>query len=522
LPKVVELENERSFVLNFGGKEFKEALEFVKKLEGRLFISSKKHWTVPISLDIINKLKANNWKFIEGAYDIAYGNSKSKFVIGKREIPLVPLDKKLCNKELRQYQFEAIQKICGLKGRAILSFPPGCGKTAVAASYFRYRIEHTPVLVVCPAFLKIHWQRELLSWGGLGSYICSGRKVNRPSSKYPVWIINYDIIQYWQDAIIGQHFNTIIIDECQYVANTEAQRTDSIIQISKNIKQIIAISGTPIKNRPKEFYTVLHLIDPKTFNNRWNYLQRYCNPQYTPFGLQFNGATNVDELHILVSNYMIRKEKEELLPELPKKTRYVIPMELSKPEVYKEAEEEIELLIKQNKNKEAHEKLMELSNTAFPLKKESLIAWINNWLEENENESLVIMAYHHAVIDYLKDTYEDATVIDGRVPTESRQALVDKFQKGDYRILIGQIQAAGVGFTFTKASTMVIAEVCYVPGDLEQAEDRIHRLTQLDDHVSIYYLVGEKTIEDAMLNSIQKKTNNLSRILDGKGSKFFE
>jgi SNF2 family DNA or RNA helicase len=69
---------------------------------------------------------------------------------------------------------------------------------------------------------------------------------------------------------------------------------------------------------------------------------------------------------------------------------------------------------------------------------------------------------------------------------------------------------------------MFIVEVCYVPGDLEQVEDRLQRLTQTADEVNIYYLIGENTIEDSMLDSVQRKANNLARILDGKGKKFFD
>ena len=197
-------------------------------------------------------------------------------------------------------------------------------------------------------------------------------------------------------------------------------------------------------------------------------------------------------------------------------------MELSQPEAYKQAEDEIELLLKQNKKKEAKTALMELSNTAFPLKKEAVMAWIDAWLEKNPEESLVIAAFHHAVLDFIAEKYPDSILIDGRHPAEKRQEQVDAFQRGEKRILIGQIQAAGIGFTMTKASTMVVAEVCYVPGDLEQLEDRLARLTQLADRVEIYYLVGEGTIEDAMMDSVAKKANNLSKILDGKSLAFWE
>jgi SWI/SNF-related matrix-associated actin-dependent regulator 1 of chromatin subfamily A len=524
LPKIVEQHSEKEFRLIFNGPHFKEALPFVKGIEGRIFHNDGKFWTVPISPQIIQKLKQNRWAFKDDARELAYGPDPDKDKpedLAIREIPVAGIDETRLNKKLRPYQVLAVKQVCGLDGRAIVSFPPGCGKTAVAASYFRVRLEDAPVLVICPAFLKIHWKREMMEWGGLGSHICGGRKPYRPPVKMPCWIINYDLLQYWQTELIFQKFKTIIIDECQMVSNHETARTDSMLQIAKHTPHIIAVSGTPIKNRPKEFFTILHLLYPDLFPNRYRFYHRWCDPQYGYNGLEFKGATHVEELHAKISGFMIRKEKAELLPELPPKKRYVIPMELSQPEAYKQAEAEIELLIKQNKRKEAHDALMELSNTAFPFKKDSVLAWIDDWLEKNPDESLVIMVYHHAVIDYLKEHYADAIVIDGRRSAEKRQYLVDEFQEGKKRILIGQIQAAGIGFTMTKASTMVVAEVCYVPGDLEQMEDRELRLGQLADEVSIYYLVGEGTIEDAMLNSVERKTNSLSRILDGKGATFF-
>lgn len=867
MSKIVEQHSDKEFRLIFNGPHFREALPFVKGLEGRTFHNEGKFWTVPISPQIIQKLKQHRWAFKDSAHDLAYGPDPDKDKpedLTIREIPVAEIDETKLNKKLRPYQVLAVKQVCGLNGRAIISFPPGCGKTAVAASYFRVRLEDFPVLVICPAFLKIHWKREMMEWGGLGSHICRGRKPHRPSVKKPVWIINYDLLQYWQTELIFQKFKTIIIDECQMVSNHETARTDSLLQIAKHVPHIIAVSGTPIKNRPREFFTILHLLYPEQFPNRYKFYHRYClpgnapilmgnyttkpiskvkigdriigwqkenvqnklccttvkdvikkraslikvslsngdsivctpdhkwfnglsisadrsreysmpsageiakkgfckhasrlvrifplqtipyadsneykigyvfgflmgdgwfseikktrynifrdifvsenkkyaigaackdkaplfyikeimdllhipshigrrgdglhsismcnakmcsflqkgfprtkegyagflggiydaegsgavitqyeavnskvcriieeafafleipynkrkdtysilggrkglirfwditapkvqrklvaflkkyagqamtdkayvtkitplpgkhivytlttntgnyiaygygskncDPQYGYNGLEFKGATHVEELHAKISGFMIRKEKWELLPELPPKKRYVIPMELSQPEAYKQAEAEIELLIKQNKRKEAHDALMELSNTAFPLKKDSVLAWIDDWLEKNPDESLVIVVYHHAVIDFLRDYYEDAIIVDGRRPAEKRQYLVDAFQAGESRILIGQILAAGIGFTMTKASTMVVAEVCYVPGDLEQMEDREQRMGQLADEVSIYYLVGEGTIEDAMLNSVERKTNSLSQILDGKGASFF-
>ena len=524
MAKIVEQHSEKEFRLIFNGPHFREALPFVKSLEGRVFHNEGKFWTVPISPAIIQRLKQNRWSFKDDARETAYGPDPDKDRpedLTIREIPVASIDETKLNKKLRPYQVLAVKQLVGLNGRAIISFPPGCGKTAVAASYFRVRLEDSPVLVICPAFLKIHWKREMFSWGGLGSHICSGRKPRRPPVKMPAWIINYDLLQYWQDELIFQRFKTIIIDECQMIANHETARTDSLLQIAKQVPHIIAVSGTPIKNRPREYFTILHLLYPKEFPNRFKFYYRHCDPQYGFNGLEFNGATHVEELHARTSGLMLRKTKAELLPELPPKVRYVIPMELSQPEVYKIAEAEIVLLLKQNKKKEAHDALMELSNTAFPLKKDAVLAWIDDWLEKHPDESLVIMAYHHAVIDYLCEHYEDAIVVDGRRPAEKRQLLVDKFQQGKNRILIGQIQAAGIGFTMTKASTMVVAEVCYVPGDLEQMEDREQRIGQFADEVSIYYLVGEGTIEDAMLDSVEKKTNVLSRILDGKEASFF-
>lgn len=517
--KVVELENEKEFHLTFGGKDFTPGLTFVKQLPGRLFHGQGKYWTVPISPDVIQRLKADRWSFLGPAYDLVYG-VKAPTVI-EQEIPRIAVNKSLLHKDLRPYQQVALEQICGLRGKALLSFPPGCGKTAVAASIFRVSLENAPALVVCPAFLKPHWRRELMKWGGVFSFICSGRKPRRPPHKVPVWIINYEILQYWQEVLVGQRFITIIIDECQKMSNDSAMQTKSLLAIAKLSPKVIALSGTPIKNRPKEFYNILHLLAPKLFPNSYHFFMRYCNPTYGYAGLEFKGASNIEELHKLVSSVMIRKEKHELLPELPPKVRYVIPMELSEPEAYKQYEQDIQDLIAQNKKKEAYEQLLALSCTAFPLKKDSVIAWIDKWLEENPDESLVIMAYHHAVIDYLNDVYTDAIVIDGRRPANKRQEQVDDFQEGKARILIGQIQAAGIGFTLTKASTMVVAEVCYVPGDLEQAEDRLERISQLADRVEIYYLVGEGTIEDSMMDSVQKKANNLSRILDGKAKEFF-
>ena len=426
--------------------------------------------------------------------------------------------------KLYKYQKRGVKGIVRFNGRCLLADSMGLGKTIQALYYLKLRPEHLPALVVCPASAKYVWKSEIRKHTKFSGRILNGQTPCRFKIR-DITIINYDVLLYWKDTLKEMGFNTLILDECHAIKSYKAKRTKATISLGKRIPHIIALSGTPLTNRPKELYQTLHLIVPKLFPSFVPYAFRYCNRRMLPWGWDDNGASHLDELHDkLKKTCMIRRTKEQVLPELPPKRRMVVPLPIDRSAEYAEAENNfIEWLTKKDTKKAAKALLAErlvqlgyLKRLAADLKMRSVFNWIDNFLEETD-EKLVVFAYHKTIIQQLTSRYsKHCVVVDGSVSMEQRQKNINQFQtKKGTRLFIGQLIAAGTAITLTAASTVAFIELDWVPTAHIQAEDRVHRIGQ-ENHVQIYYLVAKETIEQELCKIIQKKAAIVASILDGK------
>lgn len=481
------------------------------------FNYAKKEWSVPYTEQNASFLMRNTWKFVGDAY-IAVKGLKAPTPNAIADLSMVTL--KHIPKEAYPYQIEAAKFSVKLE-RSIIALPPGLGKSLITSIALAELMNGKPVLLVCPAFLKIHWQRELMKWSGIDSVVLSGRLANTRIREQPiVYIINYDILYYWQDHL-ARWFPIIVSDECHKLGNPESKRTKAFKELLAGSKRSIFLSGTPIRNRPLDFWTTLRMTAPKIFNNFNYYKNRFCDAQLGWGGLSYSGASNTEELHALVKPIMYRKTKEEVMPDLPKKNFITYNLDVEVTPEFQKAQAEVAEALANGKPLESCDAVKLLSRSSYALKRDSIIEWVNDFLESGEK--IVIGAYHTAVMDDLKEAFGvAAVVVDGRVAPQKRQGIVDKFQTDPkVRVFIGQYEAAGVGFSITAASTLVFAELYYVPALLEQFGDRIHRMTSTGDHVNYVHFLAVDTIEGDMLAMLNEKVKNASKILDGVDGKVY-
>jgi SWI/SNF-related matrix-associated actin-dependent regulator 1 of chromatin subfamily A len=212
---------------------------------------------------------------------------------------------------------------------------------------------------------------------------------------------------------------------------------------------------------------------------------------------------------------------------LPDKTYSFIPIELDNEKEYKEAERDFISWIKKEKgqeaakkasNAEAFAKIEGLKQLTIKGKLKSIIEWINDFLETDQK--LVIFCTHLLTIEKLMNEFNPIAVkMDGSVPNNKRQNVVDKFQNNpDCKLFIGMIDKqgdpAGVGWTLTAASNVAFIELQWSPKTHDQASDRCHRITQ-KDAVNIYYLLAKNTIEEKIAKLQDSKRNTIDGIMDG-------
>jgi len=521
--KIVKYEN-KELKIKFNSEdktEFYNILNNVKTLYGRQFHSNSRTWIAPPTKENIESLAKFGFDMDESVF-ILFEKKKEK------DFSKIKLKKKL-SKEFYPFQIDGIKFLESRKGNGLIADAMGLGKTIQVLGYFIIHPELKPVLIVCPASVKLNWKREIEKWTDY-----KDEDVNILSGKTPYnttlscfYIINYDILDSWKEVLIEKKFAIILSDECQYISNGRSLRTEAFKKIARKVDKRIFLSGTPIRNSPREFFTVLNLLNKKCFPNEYKYLYRFCNPKYNGFGWQFKGVTNWKELHNIIQPLMIRREKKEVLKDLPEKRKIVVPLECSKLEYekYLDAIENIKEWAGEDEKKsivEIKNRMEFISGLAYGAKRNSVISWIKDYI--STGEKLVVFGYHIKVLDDIEAAFSKVKTvrIDGSVKSDDRQGLVDQFQNdSETKLFIGQIKAAGIGITLTAASATCFLEFSWTPADHEQAEDRVHRIGQKADSVSAYYLIGEGTLEKDIVKLLQSKHDTISKVIDGKENENF-
>jgi len=436
------------------------------------------------------------------------------------------------NNTTKPYTFQAEDVLImeEMRGRVLLASEMGLGKTFQSLLFAKRNPSLRPIVVVCPASLKWNWEREAKIHVGMRAEVLEGTKPATSTGLHfhsDLIIVNYDILHAWLVHLRLLKPKIVIADEIHYAMSRKSRRSKSLDLLSKGVPCILGLSGTPLTNRPLDLWFPLHIIRPDLYPSLWTYAFQFCAPKKKFYGWDFSGASNLDKLHkTLTSTCMIRRRKIDVLKELPEKQRTVIPLDIIKRREYTHAVKDFRNWIKGRlpnrikgvEKSEGLVKLGHLKRLAARLKFKSATNWINDWLTESDGK-LVVFAVHRKIIKKLHDKFKNlSVVVDGSVVGKKRQLTVDQFQTDKkIRLFIGNIKAAGIGLNLTAAQTVVFAELGWTPGEHIQAEDRIHRIGQTG-HASIVYLVARRTIEEHLVEIIQRKQGTLNTVLDsGKG-----
>jgi len=403
------------------------------------------------------------------------------------------------------------------------------GKTIQAVGIYNAVPTARTALIVCPASLKLNWQREWNKWNTKGSTVAVIQSGQKAWPVADVVIVNYELLRKFRVQIRENKWDVLIVDEAHYLKNPKAGRTVEVLGCTAwkeraEIKPIQAgrrlfLTGTPIVNRPKELWPLLNSLAPGFEKNFMAYARKYCNAFQTRFGWDFSGASNLDDLQErLRATCMVRRLKADVLKELPPKRRQVLVLESDGLEDIlekeKQAYDDYSQTIKDGDFETPAFAEMSLVRKAVAIAKIPFIVdHINEVLEEEDK--LCVFVHHNEVVDALRNAFGDSAVaIDGRTSNEDRQAAVDKFQTDQTcKVFIGTIRAAGVGITLTASSTVIFGELDWVPGNVTQAEDRCHRIGQ-QDTVFVRHLVLEGSLDERMAQIIIDKQEVIDCALD--------
>ena len=305
----------------------------------------------------------------------------------------------------------------------------------------------------------------------------------------------------------------LIVDEAHRAKNTDAKRSQSVMELAGRIPQVLLLTGTPMRNHPSEAGVLLSYIDAEAGD---------------VFAKERGYAT--DDIRDYLHYLMIRRLKRDVLPQLPDKIRQTIELDALDPEQMSLYEEAMggayrlyaEALGEGCSDREAWtaaRPMVERARNHLGLAKvcggqvTQLICDI-----VNQKGNVVVFCSHHACSDTLKQQLADigirAEIVDGRTKAEDRKRVEEEFQAGRLPCFVGGINAAGEAITLTATDTVVFVELDWVPAALLQAEDRIHRVGQSRGCHIIHLLAHGDTLDNEMAHRLFAKLETINRVLE--------
>lgn len=270
-------------------------------------------------------------------------------------------------------------------------------------------------------------------------------------------------------------------------------------------------------NNPAELYSIIKCLFPEIITKSngfilqyWEFINKYCTTKNNGFGIQITGGKNLDKLRDFLRGKALRRKKDSVLKDLPKLVCKMLPLECKLDNIPKEEQEIVEKCLNKD-NPLQH--LKEIGTHIASLRKISGLAKVDaiiNWVKESPYKKIVLFAHHKSVIKGLKQIPK-SVVIEGSSTESQREKAVERFQYGDARVFIGQIEAAGTGLTLTKANVLVLVECDYTPANNKQAADRIHRIGQ-EESCLVYFASIPNSIDQRINEIIRKKLETYKQL----------
>lgn len=393
------------------------------------------------------------------------------------------------------------------------------------------------ILIVCPSSAKINWEREIKFFQEDSVAIVSGSRWT--SAKFT--IINFDILKNFHTLkddkndgmeplrdLVNSKFDLCIVDEAHNLRNKNSTRGAIMTElcVDYGIEKVWLLSGTPVANRPMDFYNLLRLIKSPLVDNWKFYVQRYCEGKQITTRLKngklkkvwiTNGASNLDELSIKTRNLLLRRMKNEVL-DMPDKT--VIPnyYQLNSKQMLEYESLWEDYLIERKKQKKRGGIQRDLVELGL-LRKYIAMQTIPQTIELvdeiiDQGHKVIIFTCFTDELRELENYYGKNCVTHfGEMSDKDKQKSVDRFQQdGGPMVFIGNIISAGVAITLTKSPYVVFNSFDWVPGNSEQAEDRSYRLGQREN-VTVYYNLFSDTVVTKMWHTLKRKKDIINRIM---------
>lgn len=419
---------------------------------------------------------------------------------------------------LEPFQWAGVRYLLDVR-RSFLADEQGLGKTVEALATLEADAAF-PAVVVCPASLKLNWERECGRWLPHRSVTVIAAGIAAPAAA-EITIVNYEMVARHRDRLAREQPRALVIDESHYVKNPRAKRTQAVRRLAEAVAPDglrLALSGTPVLNHPEELVSQLRVLGR---------MQEYGSG--AQFRREFQGLYQEDRLHWhLRRRCFIRRLKREVLPQLPDKRQVVVPMTLDNEREYRLAEHDIIAWLREQPldlkvldakiaatlRAQRLAQLTALQRVAARGKVHTALSWIHDFLASEE--PLVVFCRHVDIQEAVLERFPDAAHILGRDSVEQREAAVQAFQDPQGpQLIVCATRVAAQGITLTRASNVCFLEQEWTPALHDQAEDRCHRIGQ-KDAVTAWYLLAAGTIDETMATVLAHKRGIIDAVTDGR------
>ena len=431
---------------------------------------------------------------------------------------------------LYAHQVEGIAFLLGRR-RSILADDMGLGKTRQSVLAMREVHPGGPYLVVCPAAVKINWEREIHLVLPDAEVAIVG-PAPAPEPGFAGWVvINYDILG--KHPLQSYQWAGLVFDEAHYLKNHRSKRHRYSLELVRSVDDDVSVhllTGTPLMSRPRDLFPLLQLARHALGRSFVSFAKRYCDGYKGDYGWVAEGASNIEELTVQLHGMMLRRTKNEVL-DLPPKVRSWIEVEVASgvarrmsdavtamfrsmsPANDGTEEEELEPGRRSRRGRELGE-LTRARRKLASAKVRSTIPFVENALEQGE-KILIFSCFLPPIQTLSRRFGEQAVSLTGEVPLARRQERVDRFQNDEsVRVLVAQLTAGGVGLNLTAARQVVFNDLDWVPANHWQAEDRAYRIGQ-QQTVNVTYMVATDTVDEFVRTVLESKSYLIDQLIEG-------
>ncbi|MEO2265101.1 MAG: DEAD/DEAH box helicase [Nitrosopumilus sp.] len=436
--------------------------------------------------------------------------------------------------KLLNFQKEGLDFLLKSSGNALLADEMGLGKTVQTLAYVASEKQTFPLLVVAPLVTLKNWEREiekflkkksrngriLESESPSVTLIRTGKSKELPKSD--IYVINYELLYKRNGDLSKVGIKTLVCDEVHNLRSKTTQKYKSIKKLAalSSVCYRIGLSGTPIYNRGSEIWPIIDILKPGLLGSFKEFCEYFCyvNDKGKAIVLENKRASLRNELQ---KHVMLRRKKSDVLKELKDKVRYKEVISADTDFYIEELDKIWKKLEKEQKDAETsfskaasyHRAIQSERQIAGLAKLSHVINFVKNIMEIEE--SVVVFCHHKVIHKLLNENLQEFSpvAIIGGQSDNLRQDQIDKFQKGESKLMIAGIRAGNVGINLTRAKYVIFAELDWSPAIHRQAEDRLHRIGQKNT-VFAYYLIGNGTLDDHVASILVDKSYEIDAIMD--------